>query len=304
MPGKDFLIFSLLKEDLVRKLQETYPEIGNDISAWKGKEILFFQKDLEAHVKGRISEKSFYTHFKSDTDKLPRIDVLDLLCRYAGHESWMDFIRIHQRKSRSNKVIWIVTSAIVVIICAIVLSILFKPKTYSISVIDAYSKKHIHSDQLKVTQLFVDQSPKEIDGIDDSIFNFYTNNSEIKFIIKAPYFHDDTIVRKVNLFSAHENIKIFPNDYALIIHAVSKSENDDWVRRRAQLSNIISDNARIFQINSTEEVAVEMYNKHEFINKLTLPVSSLKNIDIIDIKYENDLISELRFTQEKGGLDD
>jgi len=303
MADRDFLYFRSLKENLVKKLQESYPDAGIDISAWKGREIQLFQKDLEENVNGRISEKSFYTHFKTETDKIPRIDVLDLLCQYVGYENWVDFKNQNQQNTKTRKYIWIGLATGLMIIAAFIISIQLKPKTYSISVIDAYSNTTIKPDQLKITQLFDDQSPKEIDGIDDSIYTFVTNSSMVKFVVEAPYFHKDTVVRKISNFSEHENIRLFPNDYALIIHSLSRSENEDWARRRSQLSKMIADNARIIQVNVAGGIAIELYNKNEFINKLTIPVNSLKNIDIIDIKHDNELISELRFIQ-KGGNND
>jgi hypothetical protein len=304
MPDKDFLFFRVLKKDLVRKLQETYPEADQDISAWKGKEILLFQKDLEAQANGRISEKSFYTHFKSGNDKIPRIDVLDLLSQYAGHENWINYKRSKHKTFKTNKTIRWSLGAVFLVIVIMLLSVLIKPKSYSVSIIDAYSNKSIHPDQLKITQLYDDQSPKEIDDKDDTIFTFYTSNDEVKFIVSAPYFYEDTIVRKITHFQKHEIIRLFPNDYALIIHSLSTSENEDWNKRRVQLSSMISENAKIFQFSPSGNIVIEMYNKHEFINKLTIPVNSLKNIDIIDVRYENELISELRFVQEKGGINE
>lgn len=304
MSDKDFFYFRLLKEGLVKKLQETHPEIRNEISDWKGKEILFFQQDLEKHVNGRISEKSFYTHFKSDKDKIPRIDVLNLFCEYVGHDNWIQFRNHNQHKFQNRRYIRFGILTIVTILVAIALSVILKPKSYSISVVNAYSNKIIPSDQLKITQLYDDQSPKEIDDIDDSIFTFRTSTSKVEFIVDAPYFHKDTIVRKVGHFSNHENIRLFPDDYALIIHSLSRSKNEDWIKRRSQLAGIIAENARIIQVNDIGGIAIELYNKSEFINKLTIPVNSLKNIDIIDIKHDNERISELRFIQKKGENND
>lgn len=300
MRDRDFLYFRLLKENLVKKLQETHPEIKNEISDWKGKEIILFQRDLEKHVNGRISEKSFYTHFKSDRDNIPRIDILNLLCEYVGYDDWVQFRDQNQQKFRKRRYIRFGILTIITVLVAITLPAILKPKTYSISVVNAYSNKVIHAEQLKITQLYDDQSPKEINGIDDSIFTFRTSTSTVKFIVDAPYFHKDTIVRRVGYFSNHETIRLFPDDYAMIIHSLSRSENQDWVKRRSQLAGIIAENARIIQVNDIGGIAIEFYNKNEFINKLTIPVNSLRNIDIIDIKHDNERISELRFIQEKG----
>lgn len=42
-----------------------------------------------------------------------------------------------------------------------------------------------------------------------------------------------------------------------------------------------------------------LYNKEEFINKMTMPIKSLKNISILETKYEGNQIVEIRFVQNK-----
>ena len=301
MSNSDFLCFQKLKIHLANKLKETYPEVASDISHWKGNEIRLFQKDLENHVNGRISEKSFYTYFKTASKSIPRIDVLDLLCQYTGQGNWMSFKMKHNEKSffKSSNRLWLGS---VLVLCMIaVLTWLILPRKYTFSVIDAYSNQNIPGEKLKVIQIFEDQSPKALYESDENLYTLYSTEPQIQFIIEAPYFRRDTITRKVNIFHRQEEIRLFPNDYALVIHSLSKSKGEDWERRRDQLSIMFSDNARIFQIHKTGNIAIEMYNKDEFINKLTIPITSLKNIEIIDIKFENELISELRFIQEKGG---
>ena len=96
-------------------------------------------------------------------------------------------------------------------------------------------------------------------------------------------------------------MRLFPNDYAMMLDYLSNTEANDWEARRAQLSGIIADNARIFQVTEDGQLVMEMYTKHSFINKLTIPSKSLRNIEIFDIKFEGEKISQLRFMQKKGG---
>ncbi|MFY7815715.1 MAG: hypothetical protein ACOVRK_11085, partial [Chryseobacterium taeanense] len=73
-----------------------YTPSYDDISKWKGIDIIYFQEDLRKKAKGNISEKSFYTYFKnSPVTKLPRIDMLNLLSIYAGYDSWYEFKKQH-----------------------------------------------------------------------------------------------------------------------------------------------------------------------------------------------------------------
>ena len=84
--------FAELKKKIVAKMQESYPGINPDISEWKGQEITDFQEELLKSVNAHISEKWFYTHMKSVSKSMPRIDVLNLLSKYAGYANWDDFV--------------------------------------------------------------------------------------------------------------------------------------------------------------------------------------------------------------------
>ena len=55
--------------------------------------------------------------------------------------------------------------------------------------------------------------------------------------------------------------------------------------------------AIIFQITNTN-TGMEMYNKTEFIDKLSTPLKSLGDIEIIETIYKDDEIISLRFIQK------
>ena len=61
---------------------------------------------------------------------------------------------------------------------------------------------------------------------------------------------------------------------------------------------MFTDSVKIFQVLDGT-IGMEIYNKWEFINKLTLPASSLHDIEIIDTQYDGDKISRLRFMQNE-----
>ncbi|KIC65031.1 hypothetical protein [Chryseobacterium taiwanense] len=96
MTDLDLLHFEQLKKDVQAQYLEQHTPSFDDISKWKGIDIIYFQEDLRKKAKGNISEKSFYTYFKtSPVTKLPRIDMLNLLSIYTGYESWYDFKKQH-----------------------------------------------------------------------------------------------------------------------------------------------------------------------------------------------------------------
>jgi len=91
----EILYFEQLKKEVQAKYLDNHTPSHNDITKWKGIDIIYFQEDLRKYAKGNISEKSFYTYFKtSPVSKLPRIDMLNLLSNYAGYESWFNYKKL------------------------------------------------------------------------------------------------------------------------------------------------------------------------------------------------------------------
>ena len=83
--------FDALKTRVEARFKEGHPHCHVPISEWKGQWIVDFQEDLTAKAQGRVSEKWFYTYFRTtEVSKLPRIDMLNLLSRYAGYENWAE----------------------------------------------------------------------------------------------------------------------------------------------------------------------------------------------------------------------
>lgn len=95
MDNLEILYFEQLKKEVETKYLENHTPSQADISKWKGIDIIYFQEDLRKYAKGNISEKSFYTYFKTaPVKKLPRIDMLNLLSNYAGYESWFNYKKL------------------------------------------------------------------------------------------------------------------------------------------------------------------------------------------------------------------
>ena len=93
-------LFRLLKKQIVATIQRSNPSVNSDLTEWKGQEITDFQEELASNVNGHISEKWFYTHMKSESGSLPRIDVLNLLSQYTGYTGWDDFR--YQNRSQAS----------------------------------------------------------------------------------------------------------------------------------------------------------------------------------------------------------
>lgn len=116
MADIEILHFEQLKQQIQVQYLKNHTPSEETISKWKGIDIIYFQEDLRKRAKGNISEKSFYTYFKSTpATKAPRIDMLNLFSVYAGYESWYDFkkqnplpenlLKIEEEKSNSEPIL-------------------------------------------------------------------------------------------------------------------------------------------------------------------------------------------------------
>lgn len=302
MSDNELIYFRLLKKEVAATLQQSVPGINPNIESWKGQEIVFFQEDLELKVKGRISEKWFYTHIKDENSKLPRIDILNLLSKYAGYADWNDFKLKHEIKEEPDTVLihkvnaikWMLFLALGLLVVSTAYY-LFRPKTYEFCFVDPDKNAAIINQPIEIILLKENQSPRHF-WCKNGCFSITTREKRIRFVVKAAYYKVDTITRFLNL--PKEDIHLKTNDYALMIHYFSKANKTDWAKRRKQLDRMIAENAQIYQVYDNENIGMELFNKQEFINKLTMPVRSLNNIEIIETIYTGNRISLLKFRQK------
>ncbi len=320
--------FEELKKEVAAVFQKSYPNCNSNISEWKGQDIIDFQEELISKVHGRISEKWFYTHIKSPADKLPRIDMLNMLSEYAGYKNWNDFLGSKQAAENNVSTLAVVSENkenfsvknkeeksiakpkkktvqlgklivlfITILLLAIVAIKLLSTENhlYKCCFVDIDGHTSIKG-IIRVTVLMEGESPVYAETNADGCLQLDGKKNKIKFVINTPYFHPDTFARILNKEVIEEKIQLKADDYAVMIHYFSKSNIKDWQKRRLQLNEMISENAKFFQVYSNND-GMELYNKKEFIDKLTMPLKSLRNVEILDVKYSGNKISELRFTQ-------
>lgn len=309
--------FYHLKKELLRKYQETYPQWKRPIHDFKGKEIASFQELLEAKVNSRISEKWFYTHLKpTKNKKLPRMDMLDLLCQFLDFSDWENFKKKHQTQVEKEKGLMTgngekltpYSTTKIAIIASIFLGFsllvfsFFYKKTEACQFCfeDADTKELIKGQIIEIAIFKGGESPIIQKTNAQGCFKWPTKNEKITFAIYAPYYHSDTITRAVKNQKQKEIISLKKDDYALMIHLFSTSNFEDWEKRRNQLDQMIADDAIIFQVEKGNTMSgLDMLNKKEFIDRLTLPINSLKNIRIIHSFYQDERIYRLRFILEE-----
>ena len=371
MADLDILHFEQLKNEVQAQYLETHTPSFDEISKWKGIDIVYFQEDLRKIAKGNISENSFYTYFKtSPVTKLPRIDMLNLLSIYAGYASWYDFkknhlfaneilleseapdeevdqneesinvveklsaeketevistIKVDEKSSlepvqkvdlqnintdnqnvaesksvlttydESNeksllfhvkKYLWLGISAILAVAVGILgFGDQLFSKKYYYSFIDADRNSRINA-ELQVQILQENQSPILYTAKPNEAFVYTTKSDQLTMVVSSPYYRTDTIRRDLENAPEAETIELKPNDYAIMLFYYSKSIKD-LKRKRESLNFLISNNALIYQIYDNEKYGVETMDKQRYISLVTLPTTSLENLQVIETKNDN-----------------
>jgi hypothetical protein len=298
------ILFGLLKKEIVAAMMQSYPGINPEISKWKGQEITDFQEDLMQKVNGQLSEKWFYTHMKGESESLPRIDVLNILSQYAGYSNWQDFrhkqidkmpLAEKSGKSQSSLIrILVLLTSIMILLFILVKMII--TQNYLFTFVDSDTGEPIPDNNLRVELLMGNEYPNRIMSDENGNIKVRTNKRRVTMIVKAPYYLTDTLERTLRKFKLNEQVSLKADYYALMISYFSRSDVNSWEKRREQLARVISEDAIIYQFpDNRAGNAMAIYNKWEFIDKITIPTSGLRQIEILDCRYLDGKIVILRF---------
>ncbi|WP_379965963.1 hypothetical protein [Epilithonimonas sp. UC225_85] len=348
MTDIEFLYFQSLKKAVQDKYLETHSPSFDDISKWRGIDIIYFQEDLRQKAKGNISEKTFYTYFKNNAqEKIPRIDMLNILSVYVGYNSWSEFRKkniIPEDKksveSTQNKVSEVITApktditetlkpeisvdnqafdeinyninfnnskqnflkrylwlGISIFLFAIVLILVFYDnlfyKKYTYAFTDADRNSSIKG-ELDVKIIRDNESPILFKVKPNSPFVYETKSKKLKMVISSPFYKTDVVTRDLTNAPESENIELKPNDYAIQLYYYSKSIKD-FKKKTYQLNRLISDKALIYQVVDSDIYGIETMDKQKYISLVTLPTTSLENLEVIDSQMENGKIVMIKF---------
>ncbi|MEX1001807.1 MAG: hypothetical protein WDZ35_06805 [Crocinitomicaceae bacterium] len=309
MRHPDRIYFEVLKQELVNRFREQHPDSPVDLSEWNGRMIENFQNELLEKVKGRISTRWFYDHLKTDQeDKLPRIDILNLLSEYCGYKNWDDFKTqkieegIKEDRPKKDKknyrhsilillLLILVTSLISMIVLQtenkIECKLCFTDSDFGIPIVDKNLEIQLIGENTELQVFKADSG---------GCVSLNPDKKELRFIAKADYYKTDTFT--MNMYD--KQIKKIPlkiDDYSMFIHQLSVSNTEDWERRREQLDKIIHADAMIILVTNDNQ-GIEMFNREEFIDRMTMPIGNLKNLRILETKYMDGEIIKMRITQE------
>lgn len=299
----DIILFKQLRKEVVVVFAKSHKGVLQNTMDWSMQDIAWFQEDLQEKINTTVSEKWFYTYFKSqEPEKLPRIDMLNLLSQYAGFSSWNEFADTHTAKtaaktpSKAKKPEWRITAAI-----ALLLLVLFFVAYAFVNTKITYHFCFVDKDvQLPITGILQieilqeNESPVYLQTTENGCFSFETKERMLKFLVHSPYYKSDTIVRSYYK-NQEEKVQLKADEYALILHYFSTNNVEDWSKRREELNRIILDDAVIYQVFGNEDFGIDILSKEAFINKITLPISSLRNMKILEIERQEQKISKLKF---------
>ncbi len=305
-------VFYILKEKVLTTFKLSFPYFKGTIHDFGNKEIAQFIDLIETKNNERVSEKWVYTHLKPKTnEKIPRKDMLDILSKFSGFESWDAFFYEHslnKEEQTSTEVVSKKTNKLKTIIMIAGISTLIFGLVFGLNQVyyeneriicfkDKYTQKTIPSDKFEVFRI---ESPPEdlIKKIKQKTTNGclkYKNNSSITLLITSPYYKSQTVRLSSNMNI--QEISLQPDDYAMMIRSCMNTNLKDWTKRKLQLENCIDDNAEIEEV-MFDEIGVDFLNKNDFISKITTPTETLKKMEIIEIKYKNEKIISLKFIQK------
>lgn len=328
----DIELFEILKKELTRQFFEENTASSTDISEWKGQDIVNFQEDIFSKTKSSVSEKWFYTYFKSEFKKLPRIDMLNLLSQYAGYSGWPELIQkngvienpvetsveqpvietsvveniqpIQPLETTSEKTLETIPKRrnyfLIIFLSFILLSvfmvsayfIFFYKKTYEFCFMDSDRNSTI-TEPIEITIARKGFTPLELLTVNGCI-DFPSKEDTLLMYIKSTYYKQDTFKINLHQYQGPETIRLQPDDYKVMLRHYSKSSQS--VKERIKmLDQMIADDALIYQVYDNEYFGVEVLSKKQYINLVSLPTTSLKNYTLIEAERKKGKIIKIKF---------
>lgn len=299
----DLEIFYQLKNSVLEHYQNSYPYFNGSWKSFSSQDILNLIDDIQLKTKQSVSEKWIYTHLKPETnEKLPRKDMLDILCVYVGKSGW-DELKFNNKsnndnrnsndnvKSNSKYKFGILLLIVGILIFGFVIWKFTSNNNQKLEFQNSYTKDSIAKEDVKA-YVVEDSDEKPID-LKSATLNLEKGT---KVVIKSPFYKQKEIIVSPNepLF----RVELNPNDYAMMLKAFMKSDIKDWQTRKEQLNKILSDNLEVM-VMLQNDLGAEYFNKTEFAQKVVIPSTSLKKLKIVEIRQEKDQkISFLRLTEE------
>ncbi len=299
----DLEYFYQLRKMVSNEFLSRHSAQSTSSTEWSGQEIMDFQEDLLERVNARVSEKWFYTYFKQNKiKKLPRIDMLNLLSEYVGNQNWADFKQKNSTEHQETKAykpksnLWIYMGAIALFLVLIYFasSIVTTRPFIQFCFVDADRNQPILS-PINIEILIENESPVYLQSNDEGCFSYQPTRQDIRFVIQSPFHKSDTLVRSFTKKNYFETVALHTDEYSLMLYYLNQSKVEDWQKRRNEWNELIDDDALIYRVWDETELGIDVMDKQEFINYMTLPTKSLKQFHLIEKNESGGKINFIKF---------
>lgn len=171
-------------------------------------------------------------------------------------------------------------------------------KTYTFCFSDADRNSPI-TNTLEVKVYKKNESPLLFRIKPKECFYYPTKDDVLKMEISSPFYENLEVNRSLKNAPEQETIELKPDDYKMAVYYFSKKdmrESAEQIKiKRRQLENLISEDAVIYQVFDSEIYGIETLNRQKYITLLTIPTTSLKNLNIIEMTKENGKIVTIKF---------
>lgn len=297
MTKEEHIHFNRLKEDVAKTFLSSH-SASHQIEDWKGETISLFQEDLFFKTKAKVSEKWFYTYFKNDVKKLPRIDMLNILCEYVNNSNWEDYKASNSKieKQKTSQILIYVFGFAGMLLIGYFINIALSKNTFEFCFIDEDKGQAITQLPLDIKILLNDESPMYFKTDSLGCFKYETKSDQITFVVQSPFHQTDTVTRHIQ-YNTNNLVKLSTDDYALMLDYYTNGKIQNIKKRRKELDELFDDDAVIYQLYKNN-LGIELYSKQDFISRLTTPTTELKRIKILDKTYHNNRITKLKFIVE------
>ncbi len=295
---RDLKLFQRLLKQVALRFGEHHHPSSAKINEWKGQDIIDFQEDLRLTTQSTVSEKWFYNYVKNTPEKLPRVDILNLLAAYVGHANWNAFRAIEvdtqtgKLPKQGMRRVY-VGLVMLVAIGFLIFAFTSKTRTVHFCFLDADKKEPITEIPIDLIILKQGESPSYHKTDSLGCFSWETKETNVRFIAKSPYHKTDTIYKSVEGDASHQ-VRLRTDDYALMLQYYTGNNLKDWKLRRTELHKLIADDAVIFELLPFQ-IGVELYSKKQFIDKLSVPTQTLQKLEIIETTYHEGRVVKLKF---------
>lgn len=301
--------FQDLKEKVLLKYQEQYPFFKGNWKSFTSQDIQNLIGLIEAHCKQSISEKWIYTHLKPENNsKIPRKDMLNILCEFVGYSGWDEFIFEDKVPAAESKIVKEtkkpkkgILLLIVILLPMIVGLLIFnnnrKPESQTIELQNEFTNEKVNSEEVKVYQV-EDSTKTELVVKEGKVQVANSSDKTSQIIIQSPFYEPKTVTinPKVPTSDPVTRVELKPDDYAMMLKAFMVSDIKDWQTRKEQLNHILSDNLEVI-VMLKDDLGAEFFNKKEFSQQLIIPSESIKKMKIVEIK--NDAANKIQFIRIK-----